>query len=91
MLEALVAVGLARNIVQSASCVGTLAKEAKSIRESGSTRDLPTIKSSTQQAIEQAVGLKIRLKGFAETLIEEDRVSLKGFLCRGQADANSTC
>jgi hypothetical protein len=79
MLEALVAVGLAGNVFQFASCVGTLAKEAKSIQDSGSTRELPTIKSSTQQAIEQAVLLKTRLKGPTKTLTEEDQVRLMSF------------
>lgn len=61
-MEALVAVGLAGNVVQFALCLGTLAKEANSIRETGSTEDLPGIVSSTQQVVDQSVTLRERLQ-----------------------------
>lgn len=79
-MEALIAVGLAGNVVQFVLCLGTLAKEAKSINDTGSTEEVPAIKVSTQHVINQAMSLKARMKAFTATLAEEDQVRiLTGF------------
>ena len=57
-MEALIAVGLAGNVVQFVLYLGTLAREAKSINDAGSTEEGPAIKVSTQYVIDQAMALK---------------------------------
>jgi hypothetical protein len=73
-MEALVAVGLAGNVVQFASSAGTLIKEANLIRKSGSPSSLPKLKEISESLTSQAAALQKRLKASSATLTEEDQV-----------------
>ncbi|KAH7070393.1 hypothetical protein BKA63DRAFT_518337 [Paraphoma chrysanthemicola] len=75
-MEALVAVGLAGNVVQFALCVGTLVKEAKSIKQHGSTDAIPALRASTEALIGQSHALRIRLTASMATPAEEDQYLL---------------
>lgn len=75
-MEALVAVGLAGNVVQFALCLGTLINEAKAIKKTGDTEDLPVIRRHTQLVVDQSVALKMRLNASRATLAEEDQVRI---------------
>ena len=76
-MEALIAVGLAGNVVQFLQGAGTLISIAKSMRSGGKPdRDsLPDIHSLTETLMSQAAVLRSRLKACSATLAEEDQVS----------------
>jgi hypothetical protein len=73
-MEALVAIGLAGNVVQFASSAGALIKEANSIRKMGSPSSLPKLKTQSEDLTSQAAVLRTRLKAYGATLAEEDQV-----------------
>jgi hypothetical protein len=75
-MEALVAVGLASNVVQFAMCLATLAEATKQLYQEGTTPDLPAIKKATNMAIRQSSGLKDRLEASVAPLAEEDQVCI---------------
>ncbi|CAO2653869.1 Nn.00g106020.m01.CDS01 [Neocucurbitaria sp. VM-36] len=74
-MEALVAVGLAGNVVQFITSAGTFLKEANEIRKSGSPLSLPKLKTLTEVLTRQAALLKTRLEASSavKTLAEEDQ------------------
>jgi hypothetical protein len=74
IMEALVAVGLAGNVVQFVSAAGALIKEANSIRKEGSPSSLPELKNLSEALTRQATVLQTRLKASSATLAEEDQV-----------------
>jgi hypothetical protein len=74
IMEALVAVGLAGNVVQFVSAAGALIKEANSIRKKGSPSSLPKLQNLSEDLTKQATVLQTRLKASSATLAEEDQV-----------------
>jgi hypothetical protein len=74
IMEALVAVGLAGNVVQFVSAAGALIKEANSIRKAGSPSSFPKLKNLSEALTSQATVLQTRLKASSATLAEEDQV-----------------
>lgn len=74
-MEALLAVGLAGNVVQFVTCAGTFISEVNEIRKSGSPAALPGLKNSAEVLISQSMVLKSRLKASSATLAEEDQVN----------------
>jgi hypothetical protein len=76
-MEALVAVGLAGNVVQFVQGAGALISEANSIRKSGSPSSLPDLRKLSEKLTSQAAVLKTRLKASRATLAEEDQVRLQ--------------
>jgi hypothetical protein len=74
IMEALVAVGLAGNVVQFVFAAGALIKEANSIRKEGSPSSLPKLKTLSEDLTKQATVLQTRLKASSATLPEEDQV-----------------
>jgi hypothetical protein len=74
IMEALVAVGLAGNVVQFVSAAGALIKEANSIRKEGGPSSLPKLKNLSEDLMNQAAVLRTRLKASNATLAEEDQV-----------------
>jgi hypothetical protein len=74
IMEALVAVGLAGNVVQFVSAAGALIKEANSIRKEGSPSSLPKLKNLSEDLTKQAMVLQTRLKVSSATLAEEEQV-----------------
>lgn len=85
-MEALIAVGLAGNVVQFLQGAGTLIAEANAIRISGSPSSLPHLQSLSKTLIDQAAVLRTRLKACSATLKEEDQASQ--CLCGRVAFAN---
>lgn len=75
-MEALVAVGLAGNVVQFAMCLATLAEATKQLYQEGTTPDLPAIRNATKLAIRQSSGLNDRLEASEARLAEEDQVCI---------------
>lgn len=73
-MEALVAVGLAGNVVQFAMCVHSLVKEANSIRDTEETENLPAVMMWTRSVTGQAVTLQARMKASRTAFAEEDQV-----------------
>jgi hypothetical protein len=74
-MEALVAVGLAGNVVQFVQGAGTLIAEANAIRKSGSPSSLPDLQRLSKTLTNQAAVLNTRLKACSATLKEEDQAS----------------
>ncbi|RYN23884.1 hypothetical protein AA0112_g9259 [Alternaria arborescens] len=74
-MEALVAVGLAGNVVQFLQGAGTLIAEANAIRRNGSPSPLPQLRSLSKTLTDQAAVLRTRLKACSATLKEEDQAS----------------
>jgi hypothetical protein len=85
-MEALIAVGLAGNVVQFLQGAGTLIAEANAIRISGSPSSLPHLQSLSKTLIDQTAVLRTRLKACSATLKEEDQASQ--CLCGRVAFAN---
>lgn len=74
-MEALLAVGLAGNVVQFVTCTGKFISEANEIRKSGSHTALPGLKKLAEVLTSQSKVLRSRLKAFSATLAEEDQVN----------------
>jgi hypothetical protein len=74
-MEALIAVGLAGNVVQFLQGAGTLIAEANAIRKSGSPSSLPDLQRLSTRLTDQAAALYTRLKACSATLKEEDQAS----------------
>jgi hypothetical protein len=74
-MEALIAVGLAGNVVQFVQGVGTLISLVNSIRSAGSPSSLPRLKHLSESLIGQAAVLRLRLEACSATLAVEDQVS----------------
>ncbi|KAI4958244.1 hypothetical protein J4E86_003842 [Alternaria arbusti] len=85
-MEALIAVGLAGNVVQFLQGVGSLIAEANAIRKSGSPSSLQDLRRLSTTLTDQAAVLKTRLKACSATLKEEDQVSY--YLCHRFVPAN---
>lgn len=73
-MEALVAIGLAGNVVQFVTCAGSLIAQVNHIRRHESPRSLPELVQLSKTLTDQAATLKSRLKASAATLKEEDQV-----------------
>jgi hypothetical protein len=75
-MEALVAVGLAGNVVQFLQGAGTLISVAKAMRRGGKMdrESLPDIYKLSEMLMNHAAVLKSRLKACSATLAEEDQV-----------------
>jgi len=73
-MEALLAVGLAGNVVQFVEFAGTLMSEMNSIRKTGSPSSLPWLKSFSSNLTEQAGVIHKWLKAGNATLTQEDQV-----------------
>ncbi|KAF2787192.1 hypothetical protein K505DRAFT_288372, partial [Melanomma pulvis-pyrius CBS 109.77] len=86
-MEALVAIGLAGNVVQFVQFAGKLISEAKSIRETGSPRSLPGLKSLVDSLVKQAEVTHKCLVAKADTarLTQEDQ-----YLINVAADCQKT-
>ena len=76
MLEALVAVGLAGNVVQFVQFASSLVLEAEEIRKNGRPSSLPALIKLTEELMEQAKVITTRLKASTVTLQFEDQVSV---------------
>lgn len=74
-MEALLAVGLAGNVVQFVTCAGKFISEANEIRKSGSHAALPGLKKLAEILTSQSTVLKSRLKASSAILAEEDQVN----------------
>jgi hypothetical protein len=74
-MEALIAVGLAGNVVQFLQGAGALIAEANAIRKSGRPSSLPYLQRLSRTLTDQAAVLNTRLKSCSATLNEEDQVS----------------
>lgn len=76
-MEALLAVGLAGNVVQFVQFAGKFVSEVKSIRETGSPRSLPALKQLVDSLVKQAEVIHKCLTAKADTarLSQEDQVS----------------
>ncbi|CAN9221747.1 unnamed protein product [Alternaria alternata] len=72
-MEALIAVGLAGNVVQFIQGAGTLIAQANAIRESSSPSSLPGLQRLCKTLTDQAAVLRTRLKACSATLKEEDQ------------------
>ncbi|KAH7070067.1 hypothetical protein FB567DRAFT_507528 [Paraphoma chrysanthemicola] len=74
-MEALIAVGLAGNVVQFVQGAGTLITFAKSMRQGQrvNEKDLPNLRMLSEDLTSQAAILKSRLKASSATLTEEDQ------------------
>ncbi|KAF2115897.1 hypothetical protein BDV96DRAFT_599443 [Lophiotrema nucula] len=73
MLEALVAVGLAGNVVQFVQFASSLVLEAEEIRKKGRPSSLPALIKLTEALQKQAKVITTRLKASNETLQYEDQ------------------
>jgi hypothetical protein len=82
-MEALVAVGLAGNVVQFLQGAGTLISVAKSMRRGGrmDRESLPDIHDLSEKLMNHAAVLKLRLKACSATLSEEDQVCQDAYDC----------
>lgn len=74
-MEALLAVGLAGNVVQFAQFAGKLISETNSIRRTGSPSSLPGLRSLAENLTKQADTIHKCLKAGNATLAQEDQVS----------------
>jgi hypothetical protein len=75
MLEALVAVGLAGNVVQFVQFASTLVLEAEKIRKNGSPSSLPALRKLTKELMAQAAVIIKSLKSSNATLEPDNQVS----------------
>lgn len=73
-MEALVAIGLAGNVVQFVQFSAQLISIAKDIRKNGSPSDLSDLKELTQSLVQQTQVIATRLKANAATLEAEEQV-----------------
>lgn len=73
-MEALVAVGLAGNVVQFVQFSGQLIAEASRIRKSGTPSSLPDLRNLSHALMAQADTIYRCLKSNSATLAEEDQV-----------------
>jgi hypothetical protein len=71
-MEALLAVGLAGNVVQFVQFAGELISEARSIMKNGSPKSIPELRHLSETLTKQAGMIKARLKASNATLAEED-------------------
>lgn len=74
MLEALIAVGLAGNVVQFVQFASKLVLEAEEIRRNGGPSSLPALKKLTEELMAQAIVIITSLKSSNATLEPEDQV-----------------
>jgi hypothetical protein len=79
-MEALIAVGLAGNVVQFVQGAGALIALAGEIRKNGSPSSLPDLQHLAETLTGQAAILKSRLKACSATLAQEDQVGKLKFL-----------
>lgn len=73
-MEAIVAVGLAGNVVQFIQFAAQLISEAKTIREKGEPSSLPCLESLSKSLVSLASDIKTRLQASSATLAQEDQV-----------------
>ncbi|KAK7179601.1 small s protein [Paraphaeosphaeria sporulosa] len=73
LMEALVAVGLAGNVVQFVTCAGSLIAQVNYIRMHESPKSLPELVKLSKTLTGDAATLKTRLKASTATLKEEDQ------------------
>jgi hypothetical protein len=75
-MEALVAVGLAGNVVQFVQFAGSLIAEAKSIRETGSPRSFPGLRRLVDDLVKQAANIHncLNARAAAASPTQEDQV-----------------
>jgi hypothetical protein len=74
-MEAILAVGLAGNVVQFVQTAGTLISEANAIRKTGSPSSLTSLRKLTDKSMKQADYIHNCLKSSNATLAQEDQVS----------------
>jgi len=74
-MEALIAVGLAGNVVQFIQGVGQLISISAQIRKNGSPSSVPELQKLSRELTTQATIVKSRLEGRNGTLVSEDKVS----------------
>lgn len=70
-MEALLAVGLASNVVQFVGFAHTLVSEANAIRKNGAPSSIPDLKDLAQRSVNQAAIIKTRLRASGDTLQQE--------------------
>ena len=75
MLEALIAVGLAGNVVQFVQFASKLVLEAEGIRKNGNPSSLPALRKLTEDLMVQATVIINSLKSSNATLVPEDQVN----------------
>lgn len=77
-MEALIAVGLAGNVVQFAQFAGKLVSEAKSIHDTGSPRSLPALRSLVDGLTQQAEVIHkcLSVRSGVTQISQEDQVSV---------------
>lgn len=73
-MEALVAVGLAGNVVQFVQFSGKLISETIAIRKDETPSSLPNLKNLSEILTKQAGIIRARLKASNATLAQEDQV-----------------
>jgi len=74
-MEALIAVGLAGNVVQFIQGAGQLISISAQIRKNGSPSSIPELQKLSRELTTQAAIVKSRLEGRNGTLVSEDKVS----------------
>jgi hypothetical protein len=92
-MEALVAVGLAGNVVQFVQFTGELISETNSIRRTGSPSSLPDLRRLSEDLIQQADTIHKCLKASNASLAQEDQVNLPTSnvaISRSQLSSHST-
>ncbi|KAF3037752.1 hypothetical protein E8E11_003573 [Didymella keratinophila] len=72
-MEALIAVGLAGNVVQFVTCAASLVAQVNHLRQHDTPASLPELVQLSRNLTAQACLLKTRLKSSAATLKEEDQ------------------
>jgi hypothetical protein len=73
-MEALIAVGLAGNVVTFIQFAHELIREAKSIKATGSASSIPELRKWVAYLTEQSGDFQKRLKGANATVHQEDQV-----------------
>jgi hypothetical protein len=73
-MEALVAVGLAGNVVQFVQSAGTLIALAKDIQNNGKPNSLAELEQISKTLVDQTAGLRTRLEAAGAVLTVENQV-----------------
>jgi hypothetical protein len=74
-MEALIAVGLAGNVVQFVQFSGSLISEMRSICETGSPSAIPDLQKLAKTVVEQAASIQKCLKSSEKDLEKEEQAS----------------
>lgn len=75
-MEALVAVGLAGNVVQFVQTAGQLISQTITIKQTGGPSSLPELRNLVQTLTKQAGMIKTRLGANSASHSEEDKVGI---------------